>query len=72
MSHFQVQRVLSNLREYSTDLQRYIHLMALQVRTVFSLCSQAEAMTMVRFQERNERLFYRVMIEHIEEILPIV
>ena len=42
MVKFQVQRVLSNLREYSTDLQRYIHLMALQVRPLLSLCSQAE------------------------------
>ncbi|CAM6103216.1 unnamed protein product [Calypogeia fissa] len=48
----QVVRVMSNLREYTTDLQKYNHLMALQ--------------------ERNERLFYRVLLEHIEELLPIV
>jgi malate dehydrogenase (oxaloacetate-decarboxylating)(NADP+) len=48
----QVVRVMSNLREYSTDLQKYNHLMALQ--------------------ERNERLFYRVLLEHMEELLPVV
>eukprot|EP00271_Cylindrocystis_brebissonii_P012263 TRINITY_DN30516_c0_g1_i1.p1 TRINITY_DN30516_c0_g1~~TRINITY_DN30516_c0_g1_i1.p1 ORF type:complete len:691 (+),score=69.02 TRINITY_DN30516_c0_g1_i1:365-2437(+) len=48
----QVQRVLSNLRKYDSDLQKYTHLMALQ--------------------ERNERLFYRVLINHIEDLLPIV
>ncbi|KAL3694312.1 hypothetical protein R1sor_007963 [Riccia sorocarpa] len=48
----QVLRVMSNLREYTSDLMKYNHLMALQ--------------------ERNERLFYRVLMEHIEELLPIV
>lgn len=48
----QVERVLHNLREYESDLQKYVHLMALQ--------------------ERNERLFYRVLVDFIEELLPIV
>lgn len=48
----QVERVLANLREAKSDLQRYIHLMALQ--------------------ERNERLFYRVLVDHIEDLMPII
>ncbi|OAE25308.1 hypothetical protein AXG93_4620s1220 [Marchantia polymorpha subsp. ruderalis] len=48
----QVLRVMSNLREYTSDLMKYNHLMALQ--------------------ERNERLFFRVLMDNIEELLPIV
>ncbi|CAI5522135.1 unnamed protein product [Closterium sp. Naga37s-1] len=48
----QVDRVLANLKEAQSDLQRYVHLMALQ--------------------ERNERLFYRVLVDHVEQLMPIV
>ncbi|CAI5981326.1 unnamed protein product [Closterium sp. NIES-65] len=47
----QVDRVLANLKEAQSDLQRYVHLMALQ--------------------ERNERLFYRVLVDHVEQLMPI-
>ena len=46
------ERVMTNLRQLDTDLDRYIALSALQ--------------------ERNERLYYRTVIDHIEELLPIV
>jgi hypothetical protein len=29
-------------------------------------------MTVLEWQERNERLFYKVLIENVEELLPIV
>jgi malate dehydrogenase (oxaloacetate-decarboxylating)(NADP+) len=48
----QVNRVLDNLRRKSTDLERYIFLLALL--------------------DRNETLFYRIMIDHVEEMLPLI
>jgi malate dehydrogenase (oxaloacetate-decarboxylating)(NADP+) len=48
----QVQRVMENSRRKPNDLEKYIHLVALQ--------------------SRNETLFYRVVLDHIEEMMPIV
>ena len=45
-------RVLGNLREKATDLEKYLYLIALQ--------------------DRNENLFYRVVMNHIEEIMPLI
>ncbi len=45
-------RVLHNLREKPTDLDRYLYLIALQ--------------------DRNENLFYRVVMNHLEEMMPIL
>ena len=47
-----VERVMENLGRLPRDIDRYMHLSALQ--------------------ERNERLFYRTVIEHIEAILPLI
>ena len=48
----QLTRVLGNLRRKTSDLEKYIFLIALQ--------------------DRNERLFYRTVAEHIDEMLPII
>jgi len=48
----QVRRILENLRKQSTDIDRYVYLIALQ--------------------DRNKTLFYRVLLENIEELMPIV
>ncbi len=48
----QVQRILKNLRTQSTDIERYVYLIALQ--------------------DRNKTLFYRVLLDNIEELMPIV
>jgi malate dehydrogenase (oxaloacetate-decarboxylating)(NADP+) len=48
----QVQRVMENFRRKPNDLEKYIHMMALQ--------------------GRNETLFYRVVLDHIEEMMPII
>ncbi len=48
----QVRRVMANFRAKSSDLERYIQLVALQ--------------------DRNETLFYRVVMDHLEEMMPII
>src|SRR5215469_11446434 len=48
----QLDRVLGNIRKKPTDIERYIFLVALQVR--------------------NEKLFYRVLTEHIGEMVPLI
>ncbi|HSJ52395.1 MAG TPA: NAD-dependent malic enzyme [Anaerolineae bacterium] len=48
----QVLRVLENFHAKSNNLEKYIHLIALQ--------------------DRNETLFYRVVLDHIEEMMPII
>lgn len=45
-------RVLRNVRNKPTDLERYLDLIALQ--------------------DRNETLFYRVVMNHIEEMMPLI
>jgi malate dehydrogenase (oxaloacetate-decarboxylating)(NADP+) len=48
----QVGRVMANFRNKTSDLERYIHMAALQ--------------------DRNETLFYRVLMEHLELMMPII
>ncbi|HRW06487.1 MAG TPA: NAD-dependent malic enzyme [Caldilineaceae bacterium] len=48
----QVMRVLENMRDKTTDLERYIYLVALQ--------------------DRNETLFYRVVMDSVQEMMPII
>ncbi|MDH3265463.1 MAG: NAD-dependent malic enzyme [Gammaproteobacteria bacterium] len=45
-------RVLGNIREKPTDLERYLYLVSLQ--------------------DRNETLYYRVVMNNIEEMMPII
>ena len=48
----QTARVMENYRRKTTDLEKYIHLIALQ--------------------DRNETLFYRTVLDHVDEMLPII
>ncbi len=48
----QVLRIMENLGRKPNDLERYIHLIALE--------------------DRNESLFYRVLVDHIEQLMPII
>ncbi len=48
----QVQRVMNNFRNKTSDLERYIQIVGLQ--------------------DRNETLFYRVVMDNLEEMMPII
>ncbi|MGD9317823.1 MAG: NAD-dependent malic enzyme [Anaerolineae bacterium] len=48
----QVLRIMENFHRKPNNLEKYIHMMALQ--------------------GRNETLFYRVVLDHIEEMMPII
>jgi malate dehydrogenase (oxaloacetate-decarboxylating)(NADP+) len=48
----QARRVMENFRSKSSDLERYIQIVALQ--------------------DRNEMLFYRVVMDNLEELMPII
>ncbi|KAI3436725.1 hypothetical protein D9Q98_006140 [Chlorella vulgaris] len=48
----QAERVMTNIRDKATEVDKHTYLMSLQ--------------------ERNERLFYYVLSEHIEELLPLM
>lgn len=48
----QEKRVLENFHRKGSDIEKYIHMIALQ--------------------DRNETLFYRVVIDNIEEMMPII
>lgn len=48
----QLERVLRNVREKATDLERYIYLVGLQ--------------------DRNETLFYKLVSEHLVELMPVI
>jgi malate dehydrogenase (oxaloacetate-decarboxylating)(NADP+) len=48
----QLARVLGNLRQKTSDLEKYIFLLSLQ--------------------DRNETLFYRLALDHLDEIMPLI
>jgi malate dehydrogenase (oxaloacetate-decarboxylating)(NADP+) len=48
----QVAKVLENCRNQSSDLDKYVYLIALQ--------------------DRNEQLFYRLVMDHLDEMMPLI
>jgi len=48
----QMARVMENLHKKTSDLEKYIFLLALQ--------------------DRNETLFYRIVLDHLEEMMPLI
>lgn len=75
--------MINAIRQYQVPLQKYIAMMDLQVtiiQIIFVLFSHPyywfnEVYTISIeswFQERNQKLFYKLLIEHVEELLPVV
>lgn len=60
-----------SIDRYQEDLNKYLYLVELQVRKLFSSFWYA-IITLLIFQDRNERLFFRLVSENIEAMLPIV
>ncbi|WVZ24434.1 hypothetical protein V8G54_002978 [Vigna mungo] len=59
----QEKKLMHNIRQYKVPLQKYVAMMELQARiSTFCCC----------IQERNERLFYKLLIDNVEELLPVV
>ncbi|KAL4329171.1 hypothetical protein AHAS_Ahas13G0273400 [Arachis hypogaea] len=58
--------MIQHVRQYQVPLQKQFVLLALD--------SASNAFTSIYslLQERNERLFYKLLIEHVEELLPVV
>ncbi len=48
----QLERIMENFRSQTSDLQRYVFMVALQ--------------------DRNETLFYRALIDHLPEMMPVI
>lgn len=73
----QVKHALANLKRFNDDLNKYIYLMGLQVSMhkidlVHMFLSTNTLNCIGFFQERNEKLFYRVMAENVEAFMPLV
>lgn len=72
----QEKKVMQSLRKYEVPLQRYMAMMDLQVFFSFGLLLVFRVETYFCMcpilQERNERLFYKLLIDNVEELLPVV
>ncbi|RRT55154.1 hypothetical protein B296_00044674 [Ensete ventricosum] len=60
----QERKLMRSLRQYEVPLQRYVAMVDLQVNyyTIFS----------TSFHSENERLFFKLLIDNVEELLPVV
>jgi len=71
----QVKHALANIERFSDDLNKYIYLMGLQVsmydNNLILLFLSTNAIEWF-WQDRNEKLFYRVMAENVEAFMPLV
>ncbi|KAL9324676.1 hypothetical protein ACSQ67_009533 [Phaseolus vulgaris] len=63
----QEKQLINNIRQYQVPLQKYIAMMELQAgfstHRIFCYTTQ---------HEMNERLFYKLLVDNVEELLPIV
>ncbi|OWM77714.1 hypothetical protein CDL15_Pgr012416 [Punica granatum] len=71
----QVKKIMHNLWQYQVPLQKYMAMMDLQAsRAYFSyllfvIPSESDVLDIF---ETNERLFYKLLIDNVEELLPVV
>ena len=70
---------MQNIRQYQLPLQKFIAMIELQVLTLPTICFSSKYVPILiqwslKFgvQERNERLFYKLLIDNVTELLPIV
>ncbi|KOM57831.1 hypothetical protein LR48_Vigan11g086400, partial [Vigna angularis] len=75
----QEKKLMHNIRQYKVPLQKYVAMMELQARISTekkgSISSQIhDALEFCKNieNERNERLFYKLLIDNVEELLPVV
>lgn len=76
----QVRLCKENVARYSEDLNKHIYLVGLQVcgwkkynrSPVFRISQIIGFLLISNFQDRNERLFYRLISENVQEMLPLV
>ncbi|RYR68015.1 hypothetical protein Ahy_A03g014492 isoform E [Arachis hypogaea] len=75
----QEKKLMKSIREYQVPLQKYMAMMDLQacIQLIILIFKQHHICLelfegMKNLLERNERLFYKLLIDNVEELLPVV